>query len=68
MIETCSFLFGLGFSVLVYTRSINPGNHPPLRKMIFTILSTIGITGMVWLCGVLIAHFLKRLGVLPAAW
>lgn len=64
MIETLFFFFGLGFSVLVYIRSIDPSNHPPLRKMIYTILSTIGITGMVWLCGVLIAHFLRKLSML----
>jgi len=64
MIETLFFFFGLGFSVLVSVRSIVPGDHPPLRKMFYTILSTIGITGMVWLCGVLIAHFLRKLGML----
>jgi hypothetical protein len=64
MIETLFFFFGLGFSVLVYIRSIGRGDHPPLRKLIYTILSTIGITGMVWLCGVLIAHFLRKMGML----
>ena len=64
MIELCSFLFGVGFSVLVYFRSIHSTNHPPLRKATYTILSTIGITDMVWLCGILIAHFLGKLGVL----
>jgi hypothetical protein len=63
MIETFSFLFGLGFSVLVTIRSIKPGNHPPVRKMIYAITSTIGITGMVWLSGVLVAHFLRKLGL-----
>jgi len=28
----------------------------------------VGITGMVWLSGVLIAHFLRKMGILPAAW
>jgi len=65
MIESFSFLFGFGFSVLVYFRTIHSANHPPARKALFTILSTIGITGMVWLCGVLIAHFLKKLTLLP---
>jgi len=60
MIETLSFLFGLGFSVLVYVRTIRPGSYRPVRKMTYALLSTIGITGMVWLCGVLIAHFLKN--------
>lgn len=63
MIETLFFFFGLGFSVLVSARSIAPGDHPPVRKMLYMILSTIGITGMVWLCGVLIAHFLRKLGM-----
>jgi hypothetical protein len=63
MFETISFLFGLCFSVLVYFRSIKPGNHPPVRKIFYTIISTLGITGMVWLCGVLIAHALRKLNL-----
>lgn len=65
MIEFLSFLFGLGFSVLVYVRTIRPGSERPARKVTYTILSTIGITGMVWLCGVLIAHFLRKMNALP---
>ena len=64
MIETFSFLFGFGFSILVYFRSIHSAKYPPARKAIYAIISTIGITGMVWLCGVLIAHFLVKLGIL----
>jgi len=64
MIETFSFLFGFGFSVLVYFRSIHSANYPPARKVIYTIISSVGITGMVWLSGVLIAHFLGKLGIL----
>ena len=63
MIETLSLLFGLGFSILVSIRSIKPGNYPPVRKAIYIIISTIGITGMVWLSGVLVAHFLRKLGI-----
>jgi hypothetical protein len=63
MIETSAFLFGLGFSVFVYLTSIRRRDYPPLQKTIYTILSTVGITGMVWLCGVIIAHFLKKLGL-----
>jgi hypothetical protein len=65
MIETLSFLFGLGFSVLVYVRTIRPGSYRPVRKMTYALLSTIGITGMVWLCGVIIAHFLRKMNILP---
>lgn len=65
MIETLSFLFGLCFSFLVYIRTIRPARERPLRKMTYALLSTIGITGMVWLCGILIAHFLRGLNVLP---
>ena len=65
MIETLSFLFGLGFSVLVYVRTIRTGSYRPVQKMMYALLSTIGITGMVWLCGVIIAHFLRKMNVLP---
>jgi len=61
MIETLSLLFGLGFSVLVYFRSIRPAAQSPAQKALYTILSTFGITGMVWLSGLLIAHFLRKL-------
>jgi len=64
MIETASFLFGLGFSMLVYFLSIRTRNDSSLRKAGYFLISTLGITGMVWLCGVLIAHFLRNLGVL----
>jgi hypothetical protein len=64
VIESASFIFGICFSVLVYITSIGRGNYSPLQKTIYAILSTIGITGMVWLCGVLIAHFLRKLGML----
>jgi hypothetical protein len=61
MIETLSLLFGLGFSVLVYFRSIRPASQSPAQKSLYTIISTIGITGMVWLSGVLIADVLRKL-------
>jgi hypothetical protein len=64
MIETISFITGLGFSILVYVLAIRTGPHPPLRKTFYCVISTIGITGMVWLSGVLIAHFLRKWGVL----
>ena len=64
MIETASFLFGLGFSILVYFLSIRKRNDSPLRKAGYFLISTVGITGMVWLSGVLIAHFLRKLNIL----
>ncbi len=60
MIETVSFLLGIGFSVLVYLRTIRTAGCGTLRKAVYALLSTIGITGTVWLSGVLIAHFLRR--------
>jgi len=68
MIETASFLFSLGFSILVYVLSIRTRNDSPLRKAEYFLISPAGITGMVSLIGVLGAHFLRKLGVLPAAW
>jgi len=64
MIETASFLFGLGFSILVYILSIRPRDESALRKTGYFLITTVGITGMVWLSGVLIAHFLRKLNVL----
>jgi hypothetical protein len=64
MIETISFLFGLGFSILVYILSIRTRNVSPLKKAGYFFISTLGITGMVWLCGILIAHFLRKLNIL----
>jgi len=65
VLEMISFLLGFGFSLLVYFLSIRRAAIPPLRKAGAFILSTIGITGMVWLSGVLIAHFLRKLHLLP---
>jgi hypothetical protein len=64
MIETVSFLFGLGFSILVYILSIRTRNVSPLQKAGYFLISTLGITGMVWLSGILIAHFLRKLNIL----
>lgn len=64
MIETASFLFGLGFSILVFFLSIRKQNDSPLRKAGYFFISTVGITGMVWLSGILIAHFLRKLNIL----
>jgi hypothetical protein len=64
MLELFSFLFGFGFSVLVYVLSIRTAAISPLRKAAYAVISTMGITGMVWLSGVLIAHFLRKLELL----
>ncbi len=64
MIETLSFLFGFGFSILVYVLSIRTRALAPSRKAFYFLISTIGITGMVWLSGVLVAHFLRKLSLL----
>lgn len=64
MIEIASFLFGIGFSWLVFERTIRTGPYSTGQKVLYTVLSTIGITGTVWLFGVLIAHFLRKLHIL----
>lgn len=64
MIETLSFLFGFAFSILVYILSIRTRPMPPSRKAAVFLISAIGITGMVWLSGVLVAHFLRKFGLL----
>lgn len=64
MIELGSFLFGLGFSVLVYFRSIRKAELPGLKKTLYFIITLTGITGMVFLSGVLIAHTLRELNIL----
>ena len=64
MIETISFIIGVGFSWLVFERTIRTGPYSAPRKILYTVLSTIGITGIIWLSGVLIAHFLRKLNML----
>ena len=64
MIEIFSFLFGIGFSWLVFERTIRSGPYTAGRKALYTVLSTIGITGTVWLFGILVAHFLRKLRIL----
>ncbi len=60
MMEAASFILGIGFSLLVYMRSIRPSAMPLGRKALYFLLTTIGITGTIWLSGVLIAHFLRK--------
>ncbi len=64
MIETICFLFGLGFSVFVYFRSIRPLDQPLTRKFFYFVFTFIGITGTLFLFGVLVAYFLRKLGVM----
>jgi Na+-transporting NADH:ubiquinone oxidoreductase subunit NqrB len=62
MIETISFIFGLSFSLLVYFRSIRPLDQSRTKKAFYLLFTLIGITGMLFLSGVLIAHFLRKMG------
>jgi uncharacterized membrane protein YkgB len=66
MIETISFLLGLGFSLLVYFLSIRPLNKPWSKKTVYFFFTLIGITGTVFLIGVMIAHLLRKLGVISS--
>lgn len=61
MIETLFFVFGLGFSVLVYFLSIKRRNISPAAKAGYFLLTLIGITGMVFLIGVAIADRIRSL-------
>lgn len=63
MIELACLLFGLGFSLLVYFHSIRPLDQPRSRKFFYFFFSLIGITGTLFLFGVLAAHFLRKLGI-----
>ena len=64
MIESFFFFIGLGFSFLVYFLSIRPLDQPRFRKFVYFIFTLIGITGTLFLFGVLVAHFLRKLGIL----
>ncbi len=55
-------LFGLGFSVLVYFLSIRKAEIPWTKKAFYFLVSFIGITGMVFLSGILVAHALRKHG------
>jgi hypothetical protein len=62
MIETVSFALGLGFSLLVYFHSIRPLDQSRTKKTFIILFTFIGVTGMLFLAGVLIAHFLRKMG------
>jgi hypothetical protein len=66
MIEIISFLLGLGFSLLVYSLSIRPLDIPWPKKILYSLFTFIGITGMVFLIGVVIAHFLRKMGFISS--
>jgi hypothetical protein len=61
MIEQISFVFGLGFSFLVYFRSIRKSNYSRSKKAIYILFTFIGITGTLFLFGVLVADKLRNL-------
>ncbi len=63
MVGALFFCFGLGFSMFVYFHSIKPLDLPVTKKFIYFFFSFIGITGTLFLSGVLIAHALHRLGI-----
>jgi hypothetical protein len=63
MMETVFFLLGLGFSFLVYFLSIRPLGQSHARKFLYFVLTLIGITGTLFLFGVLACHFLRKLGI-----
>jgi len=64
MIETFCLFFGLGFSVLVYFRSIRTADVPPFKKAFYFFFTFIGITGTLFLFGILVANALRKLHVL----
>ncbi len=66
MIEAASFMLGLGFSLLVYFRSIKPSEPRFPRRMLYLVFTLIGITGTLFLAGILVAHFLRKWGFLQS--
>ena len=64
MIETFGFLSGLGFSFFVYFRSIRPLDRRWTIKAVYFFFTLIGITGTIFLSGVLVAHFLRKMGAI----
>ncbi len=61
MIEQVSFLFGLGFSFLVYVRSIRKTGYSRPKKAFYFLLTLIGITGTLFLFGILVADKLRNM-------
>jgi len=63
MFETICLLFGLAFSMLVYVRSIRAVNEPPMKKAFYFLFSFIGITGTLFLFGILVAHKMRAVNI-----
>ena len=61
MIETFCFFFGLGFSFLVYFRSIRKTDYSWPKKASYFLFTLIGITGTLFLFGILIADKLRTM-------
>ena len=61
MFETFCLLVGLGFSFLVYFRSIGKTDYSRPRKAFYFVLTLIGITGTLFLFGVLVADKLRNM-------
>lgn len=59
MIETAFFVLGVGFSALVYYRSLRPANISPGRKAVYFLFSLIGISGMLFLFGIMASFALN---------
>lgn len=63
MFETLCFLVGVGFSFLVYFRSIGKTDYSWPKKAFYFLLTLIGITGTLFLFGVLVADKLRNMRV-----
>ena len=60
MLELCALFLGLGFSCLVYFRSIRAAGLSWQQAAVYTFFTFIGITGTIFLSGVLIADALRK--------
>ncbi len=65
MMETIAFILGSGFSVFVYARSIRTADLSWQKKAVYSFFTFIGITGTVFLAGILIADRLQRMRIDP---
>jgi F0F1-type ATP synthase membrane subunit c/vacuolar-type H+-ATPase subunit K len=61
MIETLGLLCGLGFSFLVYFKSIKKTDYSRPKKAFYFLFTLTGITGTLFLFGVLIADKLRNM-------
>ncbi len=60
MLEAASFFLGIAFSALVYYRTIRPAALSAGTKALYFLLSLIGITGMVFLFGIMVSFLLHE--------